>query len=752
LATLFPAPHWPADAAAPKAFAPASPYVWHNVVVGGGGFAPGIVFSTAECGLAYLRTDMGGAYRWDAAAGRWIPLEDGLGVASYMGVESVAPDPRNADVVYLAAGVGAGAPAAIMRSADRGAHWRVTPVPFAMGGNEDGRGLGERLAVDPHRPATLFFGSRHDGLWRSDDAAAHWRKVAGFPLAGLGRPGTRRATHGGLSVVLFDPHVPGRLFVASADPGAVHLFRSDDGGTRWQPVVGGPAADLLPVKAVLGGDGVLTIAYADAIGPTGITRGAVWRFDPASGRWDDVTPDKRPDAPAGGYMGVAVSARDPRLIAVSTIDRYHPVDTVWRSADGGRHWDELYRRSTRDVSASPFLRLDGEAANFGHWIAGLAIDPFDDRHVAYTTGATVYETRAFAEPGSMPWRPWTRGVEQTAIITLVSPTDGAPLVSGFGDIGGFRHADLAVSPPHVHRDPFLSNTNSLDYAGLRPSVMVRSGNTHAPVVPDASIAWSDDGGEDWRPLHPVSASPASGKPAPEATGDAWAVVSADGRTVVVGTAPAQLTRDRGLTWRPIAGVPAGARIAADKVDPHRFYAIDAAAGRLLRSDDGAASFHPVAGRGLPADLTAAAPRNRETPNALLAVPRQAGALWLLAGHRLFRSLDAGERWTPAGGALAIELFGLGRGAPGSRWPALYATGRLGSVTGVWRSTDGGERWRRINDGAHQWGVRWRVIAGDPRRYGRVYLGTDGRGIVYGDPAGAEAGSRAGPVTPTWQAR
>ena len=213
------------------------------------------------------------------------------------------------------------------------------------------------------------------------------------------------------------------------------------------------------------------------------------------------------------------------------------------------------------------------------------------------------------------------------------------------------------------------------------------------------------------------------------------MVSADGRTVVVGTAPAQLTRDRGLTWRSIEGVPAGLRIVADKVEPQRFYALDPAAGRLLRSDDGAASFHPIAGRGLPADLADSAPRNRETPNALLAVPGQAGALWLLVGHRLFRSLDAGEHWTAAGGALAVDLVGLGRGAPGSRWPALYATGRLGTVAGVWRSIDGGEGWRRINDDTHQWGLRWRVIAGDPRRYGRIYLGTDGRGIVYGDPVG-----------------
>ena len=58
-------------------------YRWQNVVVGAGGFAPGIVFSPAAPGIAYLRTDMGGAYRWEDRAGRWdgTKRECGLHVA-----------------------------------------------------------------------------------------------------------------------------------------------------------------------------------------------------------------------------------------------------------------------------------------------------------------------------------------------------------------------------------------------------------------------------------------------------------------------------------------------------------------------------------------------------------------------------------------------------------------------------------------------------------------------------------------------
>src|SRR5438552_2609713 len=130
--------------------AASSHYVWKNVVVGGGGFSPNILFSKAEQGLAYLRTDIGGIYRYDRSRRRWIALQDGMTEGNYFGVESIAPDPRDANIVYAAVGMYSSGPAAILRSENRGDSWSVFPAPFRMGGNEEGRGLGERLAIDPH--------------------------------------------------------------------------------------------------------------------------------------------------------------------------------------------------------------------------------------------------------------------------------------------------------------------------------------------------------------------------------------------------------------------------------------------------------------------------------------------------------------------------------------------------------------------------------------------------------------------------
>ena len=718
------------------AFAQNVPYQWQNVTVGAGGFAPNIIYSPVEKGLAYLRTDMGGAYRWDSAANRWIPLQDGMRIGSYLGIESIAPDPKNPNVVYVAAGMYYGGEAAILRSADKGTTWRITPVPFKMGGNEDGRGMGERLAVDPNKTGIVYFGSRHDGLQRSDDAGASWRKVESFPHKGLGAPPHWRIKHAGISFVLLDPTSGGStgsstIYAAVADPADHHLYRSRDAGQSWSVVPGEPPANMLPAKAALDGQGNLFIAYSTSKGPNDVKGGSVWRLETASDRWTDITP-KEPAGARNGYMGISVDRTRPGRLAVATMNRWQPGDTIWISDDYGAHWTSLRERSRRDISVSPFLAFGDKEAEFGHWLAALAFDPFDGNTLSYATGATVYRTHD-ANRGKLLWTPWVRGIEQTAVITMTSPTNGPPLISGFGDIAGFVHDPLHVSPPTMHTNPRLTNTNNLDYAGMAPNIVVRSGSGHGPQ--DATLAWSSDGGHHWRPLKLPPMGVAGGGPPQrfDITGDAPIDVSADGSIFTVSTPVVVTTRDRGKTWQPAEGLDGG-RVVADKVDSNLFYAVDFDANPILVSRDGARSFVPSTAAGLPKIFKRVGRRDREAQPALVATPGSRGQLWFLTGHRLYRSTDAGNSFTLASpDDIGIELFGLGKAAPGASAPALYAAAEKKGVPGIYRSLDGGKSWARINDDAHQWGLRFRAVIGDPKTFGRAYVATDGRGILYGDP-------------------
>ncbi|WP_346837650.1 hypothetical protein [Microbulbifer sp. SAOS-129_SWC] len=721
--------------------APASDdYHWRSVTVGAGGFAPDIIFSRAEKGLAYLRTDMGGAYRWDSGQQRWLPLQDQMAESSYFGIESIAADPRNPERVYMAAGMYKGAPAAILRSDDRGEHWQVTPVPFRMGGNEDGRGLGERLAIDPQNTDILYFGSRHDGLWRSRDRGASWHKVTAFPHAGLGLPEGRRSTHAGISFVLFAEQW---LFAGVADRNGTGLYRSDDSGEHWKKIAGGPDK-LLPVQAAAAG-GQLYIAYSDNIGPNGVTGGAVYKLDIASQQWSDITPPPQGDGPAeGGFMGISASAQHPGTVAVATMNRWHPHDTIYLSHDGGDSWRELEKRSRRDVSATPYLYWGNDEADFGWWIAGLALNPFQDDELVYTTGATVYRT-GDADAQQLLWKPWVEGIEQTAIITLLSPAAGPQLISGFGDISGFVHSDFDRSPQLMLTGPVFANTNTIIDAGSAPQILVRSGTPpHRAEGPVPTLAWSSNAGRTWQPLTVPALKIPGEKTAQryDLTGDNAITVSADGDAFVFMAPVPQLSRDRGRSWQPVKGLPLHAHPVADRVDGKKFYALDFSRGELYASTDGAASFTVLESRGLPSDLSGDRPHNREKPWPLHAAPGREGELWLVSRQGLFHSTDGGRQFARVDSDITVEQLTFGKPAAGKQAATLFAIGQRGSELSsehsseraIWRSDDSGRHWLRVNDSRHEYGRRFRVIAGDPRHYGRVYIGTDGRGIVMGEPA------------------
>ena len=84
----------------------------------------------------------------------WMGHDD----SGRFGVESLALDPSDPDRLYLAVGTylhERGQDGVILRSTDRGATFQRAPLPFKFGGNEQGRGNGERLAVEFICPPAL---------------------------------------------------------------------------------------------------------------------------------------------------------------------------------------------------------------------------------------------------------------------------------------------------------------------------------------------------------------------------------------------------------------------------------------------------------------------------------------------------------------------------------------------------------------------------------------------------------------------
>ena len=155
----------------------ASDYIWGNVAIGGGGYVTGMEYNPKEEGLVYARTDIGGLYR-RKDGGDWVAITDFLGSDewSYIGIESMATDPVEPNRVYFAGGTYMNDDAALFASDDYGETWTRFDVPFGCGGNQSGRGCGERMQVNPNDNKEVWFGSRDSGLWWTQDYGETWKK------------------------------------------------------------------------------------------------------------------------------------------------------------------------------------------------------------------------------------------------------------------------------------------------------------------------------------------------------------------------------------------------------------------------------------------------------------------------------------------------------------------------------------------------------------------------------------------------
>ncbi|GGQ84409.1 cellulose binding domain-containing protein [Streptomyces asoensis] len=743
---------------APRPALAAESYTWKNARIDGGGFVPGIVFNRKEKNLAYARTDIGGAYRWQQASRTWTPLLDSVGWADWghTGVVSLASDSVDPNKVYAAVGTytnswdpGNGA---VLRSADRGASWQKTDLPFKLGGNMPGRGMGERLAVDPNRNSVLYLGAPSGkGLWRSTDSGVTWSQVANFPNVGNYQQDPTDTSgyasdNQGIVWVTFDESTgtsgtaTKTVYVGVADKDNA-VYRSTDAGATWTRLAGQPTGYLAHKGVLDSVNGYLYLAYSDKGGPYDGGKGRLWRYATATGAWTDISPVAEADT-YYGFSGLTVDRQKPGTVMATAYSSWWPDTQIFRSTDSGGTWTKAWdytsypnraNRFTMDVSSSPWLTWGAnpsppeQTPKLGWMTEALEIDPFDSARMMYGTGATIYGTEnltAWDAGGQFTVRPMVQGLEETAVNDLASPPSGAPLLSALGDIGGFRHTDLTKVPSMMYTSPNFTTTTSLDYAESDPNTVVRVGDLDS----GPHVAFSTDNGANW-----FAGTDPSG-----VSGGGTVAAAADGSRFVWSPAGTgvQYTTGFGSAWQASSGIPSGAVVESDRVDPKTFYGFKS--GKFYVSSDGGATFTGSAATGLPAGDSVR----------FKALPGTKGDVWLAGGasdgaYGLWHSTDSGATFTRLAGVEQADTIGFGKAATGASYQTLYTSAKIAGVRGIFRSTDKGVSWTRVNDDAHQWGWTGAAITGDPRVYGRVYVSTNGRGVVYGDTSDTGGGSGGG---------
>jgi hypothetical protein len=715
---------------------------------------------------------MGGAYRWDNSGKSWIPLFDGISNPNLMAIDGMATDPINPDVVYCAAGytLAANAIGSILKSTNRGTTWTQVTLPVPMNGNANVRGLGNRLVIDPNNNSKLYFASRTKGLWKSTNSGASWMKITSFPTHGDTLNGV------GLTTVIVDNKNSNRLYVAAASfDNMQSIYQSTDGGNSWR-VIRGPITTGSMKYVIhhmeLGSDGNLWCTFGNDYAPFPLThtktelRGLVYKYNTATGQWRNVSPSLS----YGIFAGLSINAQNPNHVIVSTNLNYTP-DRIWGTVDGGTTWT-LVAKPTVSWDSNPLnsTKFDSDGGRTSapdavnpimgnsttHWMEAIAINPFNSSNAFFCTGAGVYSSDNILEPifSNILWTNRWKGMEQSVALDLTASVNGA-LFSCLGDIGGMRHFDFDKplrSKQGFYTNPGSASTSGLDYAGRNPKLVVR-------IARDL-IGYSSDNGLSWSPC-PGNPTGSFGKIAVSSLGnhlvysqaaDGNFVYYSDDNGTTWNASNYRFTNNFGVSWTQ-ESMPAAARVISDRVNDNLFFAlynnevfVSVDGGHLfVQKSNLVSGAYKTVSTGLPRAVFGVEGEFwAMDANNVNGVGTPGGSLtrFIWKNNQLTFEKKASTVWSYGWpkfnvGPIGVKSIGFGKAAPGANYPTLYLLGNVFNERysnrgwGVYRSTDIGVTWTKINN-QDQYYVNPQFCAGDESIYGRVYIATNGRGLLFGD--------------------
>lgn len=756
------------------------PYLYRNAPIPGGGYVTGFVYHQKVPGILYARTDIGGTYRFDN--GRWHSLIDhvtGENLAETYPI-ALALDDHHPDRLYIVSGVNGEDHGTLSISEDRGEHFTYKTVPTLVHGNLSGRGTGFRLVVDKNDENVLLFASQLGGLWKTCDRGDTWQRLppeedyttfvwlsddSNMIVVGTAGYTTRVddtlrghslyvSYDGGGSfeklpmpenVIVPDSKMNG-LVASRYDFDGKYLYVTMNSTGRWNYIV--PLGYSCDTGDVIGG------------------RVVRYRFE--QGRivgFDDITPAGE-DWLNYGFGGICSCPAKPGLLACSTLckEKESP-EIVYVSEDYGETWREslngLEKGGIRFRTSYMKPQYNG-GVSLLHWLSDVKIDPFDPNKLWFNSGTGVFTTDALLSDDPA-YHDWCDGIEETVHLNVHGPVAGdVKLVDIVGDLGGFAFRDLDKPCDNSFDDAegnrYITCINadlSDENSGL--AVITARGNWKGKTK--GGLIRTEDGFRTFRRL-PMPFE-LGGKIAEQLhlienpnVNPGWVAMSPDGKNILWSIAdvirlPVELvivSNDGGETFRPVdvfdlegnAVTEGFFKAYSDRVNPKLFYGFGGE-GQLYVSRDGGRQFYQKRVPGFPkADFGLIDCANKTE---IRGAAGQEGLFYMALGadgmwkYHYDSEKDAitCEKLSAAGDT-CLRL-GLGLGREGGNYleepKAIYLCGRIDGEYGFYRTLDEGRTYARLNEANQMYG-EINSIDGDKGQFGRFFLATGSRGVLYGE--------------------
>ncbi len=798
-------------------------YRYRNMPIPGGGYVTGFAFHPKAEGVFYLRTDIGGTYRFDPGKERWCSLIDHVTMedVSETFPAAIALDERHPEKLYIACGMYAEEHGRFAVSKDYGENFDYYEMPMHVHGNMNGRGTGYRLIADQKCENILWFASQDSGLWKSCDGGSSWQRVQAWKeryatFVGQTRGGRALFAAGAGATTKRTETLRGHSLFVSYDDGESfqELWQPEDGEIEGVQLAGLVAQRyamdekyLYVTYSVMGRN-----AYVRELGYScdggSVIGGKVVRYpvsdDGCIGQGEDITPPpadsfpngenvgeavdrdeagNRPDAAgrAGsefleyGFAGIDASKSVPGLVVVSTISKGDG-DCIYRSMDYGRTWKcilcdlEIGTMSFRTSYMKPCYN---GGHNLIHWLTDLKINPFRSDEMWFNTGTGVFRSRNLVTAGageSVVFEDWSDGIEETVHLNVYGPPAGeVKCIDILGDLGGFAFRDLNKPCDNSFDDAegnrYITCINA-DYSDLHPELVVVTPRGNWTGRTRGGLIYSKDQCRSFRRIPmPFGISSrvdeALHRIESPNVNSGWVAMSSDGQCLVWSVAegiqlPADqviMSRDGGETFRKVRiyeengreKTTGGFKVFSDRMNSELFYGFGDHSDFYV-SEDGGENFRccalsekfPTVNFSLIDCADKTEVRGECGREGIFYMALGEAGLWKLQYCKDTKSA-AVKRLSSEGDI--VYRMGLGLGRKGGNYAgenkAVYMSAVIGGVYGFYRTLDDGRTYTRLNTDTQMFG-EINSIDADSCTFGRFYLGTGSRGILYGEPACKES--------------